>query len=131
MKCSNSLVGDVVANDAPELRRQRQHGAKHFADGGNVILGDPAAQLHEFRSKSGSRIEHLAEAPRLEFRFAVVQFGDDAAQPLLAEGHNNAAADAGLGVGNAIGEGGVEGDGQRHIAELRHDQVNLTTGRGA
>ena len=53
MQCSNSLVGNVVADDAPELRRQRQHGAKHFADGRNVILRDPAAQLHEFRSERG------------------------------------------------------------------------------
>ncbi len=48
MQCSNSLVGDVVADDAPELRGERQHGAEDLADGRDVVLRDPAAQLHQF-----------------------------------------------------------------------------------
>ena len=53
MQRSNSLLGDVIAEHAAELRRQREHGAKYFADGRNVILRDPAPQLHEFGSECG------------------------------------------------------------------------------
>ena len=60
-----------------------------------------------------------------ELRLAIVQLGDDAAEALLAKGHDDAAADAGLGriLGNAISECGVEGNGDGHIAELRHCQL--------
>src|SRR5208337_673707 len=67
-------------------------------------------------------IEHLAQAAGLEFRLAVVQLGDDAAQPLLAKWDDDAAADAGLGrvLGKAVGEGGVERDRHGYIAEEWH-----------
>ena len=122
MQCSNSFVGNVVSDDAPELRGQRQHGAKDFADGRDVVLRDPAAQLHQFGRERGSGIEHLAQATGLELGFAIVQLGDDAAEPLLAEGHDDAAADAGFRrvLGKAIGEDGVERNRHGHIAELRH-----------
>ncbi len=125
MQCSNSLVGNVVADDPPELSGQGQHGAENFADGRDVVLRDPAAQLHEFGCQRGGGVEYLAQAAGLEFGLAIVQLGDDAAQPLLAEGHDDAAADAGLGrvLGKAIGEGGVERDGHGHIAELRHGRL--------
>ncbi len=125
MQCSNSFVGDVVADDAPELRGEWQHGAEHFADGRDVVLRDPAAQLHEFGRERGRGVEYLAQATGLELGLAIVQLGDDAAQPLLAKGHDDAAADAGLGriLGKAVGEGGVERDGHGHIAELRHGRL--------
>ena len=96
MQCSNSFVCDVVADDAPKLRRQRQHGAKYFADRRDVVLRDPAAQLHQLRGQCGRRVEYLAQAPGLELRLAIMQLGDNAAQPLLAEGHDDATANAGL-----------------------------------
>ena len=125
MKCSNSFVGNVVADDAAKLGRERQHGAKDFADGCDVILRDPAAQLHQVGRERGSGIEHLAEPAGFKLGFAIVQLGDDAAQPLLAEGHDDAAADARFRrvLGQAIGEDGVERNGHGHIAELRHGEL--------
>ena len=97
MQRVDALVGDAVADDLAKLRRQRQHGAEHFADGRNVILRDPATELHQFGGERGSGIEHLAQPLGSELRLAVVQFGDDAGEALLAERHDDAAAHDRLG----------------------------------
>ena len=71
----------------------------------------------------------MAHTPRLEFRLPIVEFSDDAAQALLAEGHDDAPTNAGFGVGDAIGEGGIERDWQGHIAELRHETLAASAAR--
>ena len=68
MQRSNSFVGDVIADDAPELCGKRQHGAENLADGSDVVLRDPAAQLHEFGRERGGGVEYLAQTAGLELR---------------------------------------------------------------
>ena len=40
-------VGNFIGDGALELRRQRQHGAKHFSKGGKVVVGNPFAETEQ------------------------------------------------------------------------------------
>ena len=55
----------------------------------------------------------------VKVRLAIVQFGDDAGQALLAKGNDDAAANHGLRrvLRDAVSESDVERDGHGHIAE--------------
>src|SRR6185369_4768010 len=93
MKRRDSFVGDSISSDASELCGERQHGAQHLAQWRDVILRDPAPQLHEVGRECRRYIEDLAYSPSLEIRFAIVQLCDDSAHALLAERHDDTAAD--------------------------------------
>src|SRR5271157_2332523 len=60
MACSTARDAPV-ADGPPKLRGQGQHGAENFADGRNVVLSDPAAQLHELGRQRGRGVEYLAQ----------------------------------------------------------------------
>ena len=70
------------------------------------------------------RIEHADEIFYcLHCRGAIVYFGDDAGQALLAEGDQDAPSRHGQhALRDAIGEDGIERDGQGYIAIFRGDK---------
>ena len=56
-----------------------------------------------------------------DLRRAIMQFDDDARHALLPEGHQYAPAHHRLHTGrNGVGEGHVEGHGERDVAKERH-----------
>ncbi len=115
-----SLLGDPVQDRAFELSAQRQHAAEDFAQGGEVVIGDPLAQGHELLVEHGRGVEYANHVFGENRGFAIVQADDDAGHASLAEGHEHAPADGGLHAGgHAVGEHRVEGHGQGDVAELQ------------
>lgn len=44
-----------------EFREGRQHGAKDFPNGGEIVAGDPVGEFDEFGSESGQKIEQFSD----------------------------------------------------------------------
>ena len=112
---------ESIADRALELGVQRQHGAEDFANRGEIVVGDPVAELQQLRVKHRSGIERGENVFRGDGRLAVVQFNDNARHALLAKRNQHAAADYGRGFRrDAVGEDHVQRDGHGNVAEFRH-----------
>ena len=117
---------DAIGDDAFKLGAERQHGAEDFAERRQVVVGNPVAQAQELLVQHRRRVEDAGEILGLYVLIpgsglAVVQFGDDARQALLAKGDHDTSAHHRLHpFRDAIGEDRVERYGQGYVAELRH-----------
>ena len=113
--------GDAIANRSFELRGQRQHGAKHFAERRQIVVRNPFAQPKELLIEHRRSIKHTENVFGLHFRRTIMKDGDDSRHALLAEWNQDAPADHGLHpVGDAIGERKVERHREGDVAEFRH-----------
>ena len=116
-----TMLGQAIADRTLELGVQREHGAKHFADRGEVVIGDPAAELEQLLVEHGRWVENGEDAFCGDGGLAVVQIDDDARHALLAKRDQHAAADDGRGVrGDTVGEDHVERHGHGDVAEFGH-----------
>jgi hypothetical protein len=118
-----SLLGDPIRHFAPELSVQRQHGAKNFADWGQIIFADPFPQAQKFVAKRWRvyLIESCKNLLRSDRRGTVVQFGNDAHESLAPEGHNDALPEhRTYSLWQLIGKDHIKGQGDGHITKLTH-----------
>ncbi len=106
-----------------DLRRKRQHSANNFADGSEIILGNPLPQLQKRGVEHWLRIEHLEYCFRLHGGRAVVDSRHYAREPLLSERHQHSSANDGNAVSQTVGKHHVQRDRQSDIAKLRHEDV--------
>ena len=115
-------VGDAVGEVAADFGGERHHGAEDFAEGCDVVLGDPGGKLHEFGREQGSVVENLLDG--FDFYaiggWVVVHADDDAEQALATEGDEDASAECGHSSVNRVSEDAVERDGQGDVAVGRH-----------
>lgn len=121
MQCYLALLGDAVSNDALELRGEGEHGAEDFADGREIVVGDPAAKSQQLIIEDWRWIDDAEDILRRDGRLAVVKIDYDAHHALLAEGDENAPADYRRHfTGDAVGEYHVQRHGKRDVAEFGH-----------
>ena len=86
-----------------------------------IVVGNPFPQPHKLLIEHGRGVEDAEDILRLHLGRAIMQRGDHAGHALLAKRNQDAPADHRLHpVWNVIGEGGVEWDGERDVAEVRH-----------
>ena len=117
-----SRICDAIADRALELRAQRQHGAKHFAQRSQIVVRNPRAQLHELLIQHWRGVQHAEDIFRLNFGRAIMQHSDDARHALLAKGHEHAAAHHRLHpVRDAVGKGHIERHGEGDVTKFRHE----------
>ena len=86
-------LGDAIANRPFELRGQRQHGAKHFAEWREIVVGNPFPQSHKLFIEHGRGVETLSTFFALHLGRAVMQRSDHARHALLAKRNQHASAD--------------------------------------
>ena len=67
------LFGDAIADCPLEFSGQRQHGAKNFADRGEVVVRDPLAKTNQLLIEHGCGVEHADEVFRGHIWLAVMQ----------------------------------------------------------
>ena len=116
-----TFFGEAVADGAFELGVQWEHGAEHIPERGEIVVGDPAAEMQQLIVENWNGIQDGQNIFRDDRRFAVVCFDDDARHALLAKWDQHAAADNGRGVGgDTVGEDHVERDGDGDVAEFGH-----------
>ena len=116
-----AFFGDAVSDGAFELGIERQHGAEYFAERGEIVVRDPAAEAQQLIVEHRRGVEHAEDGFSRDRGLAIVQFNDDAGHALLAKGHEHASADHGSGIGgDTVGENHVERHGQGNVAELGH-----------
>ena len=122
-----SGFGDAVDDLLLHLGGERQHAAENFANGRDVILRDPLAELEQPGVEDGLRVErgdHSLDLDLLIYvvglRSVVVQLDDDANHALSTKGDEDASADDGFGFADPIGERRIERDGDGDVAEVRH-----------
>jgi hypothetical protein len=116
-----ALFGNAVCDDALEFCAQRKHGAEHFPQRREIVIGDPAAKAKQEIVKHRGKIENVGDILRGDVRLAIVQFRDNARHALLAEGDEHASANDGKEVpGNTVGEDHVQRDRQGYVAEFGH-----------
>ncbi len=116
-----ALLGDAVSDDALELRAERKHGAEHFSDGGEVVVGNPTSQTQELIIEDRSSVENAQNILSSDRRLAVVKVNDDASEALLAERNEDASADDWRSFcGDTVSEDHVERHGQGYVAKFGH-----------
>ena len=76
----------------PDLRRQRQHPAQHFAERRAVVTGDPLAQREQFGVQHRLGVDQPQRLARLDLRRIVVAAQNHAGQLARPERHHEAAA---------------------------------------
>ena len=110
--------------DALEFGTEWKHGAEDFADRGEIVVGDPAAQAQELLVENGRGSSTLRRCLGDDRRLAVVKFDDDAGHALLAKWDQDASADYGRGArGDTVGEDHVERYREGDVAEFGHQVV--------
>ena len=104
--------------------------------GGAIVGGDPLGEFGQGRREGGFFVEEFEGGAGVDFGDVVVGAEDDAGEFAVAEGDNDAAAGLGAvleGIGERVGEGAVEGDGETDVDEEKRDVVghagNLRRGR--
>ena len=85
-------VGQRPHLPAPNLRRQRQHAAQHFAQWRAVVARDPAPQRQQFRIQHRLGIDQPERLARGHGRRLVMAAEDHARQPARSERRHDAAA---------------------------------------
>ena len=73
-----AIFEDAVSDAALELGKQRQHRAEDFAEGSEIVVGDPPAEAQQLLVEYGGGIDHAEDGFGFERGFAVVHFDDDA-----------------------------------------------------
>src|ERR1700722_16513587 len=103
-----------------DFGRRWEHGTEDFADGGEVVVGDPLAEFDEFGGESGSVVDGFGDVADLGGLWCGGgEFDYDADQGFFAEGDEDAGAgvdDFAEMVGDGVGEEGAEGDGEGGVA---------------
>lgn len=121
MKREVAFIGDAISDEALEFGAKGKHRAEDFAEGRQIVVGDPAAEAEEESVQNRGWIEDVDYIFRGDIRFAVVEFDDDARQALLAEGDEDASADDWHeGLGDTVGEDHVQRHRQGYVAEFGH-----------
>lgn len=130
------LAGDVAAaiGEAPDagvadLAGERSHGAEDFAEGGAVVIGNPAAEGQELLLEHGFGVEEAENLLGGDVGGRVVGVDDDAGEFARSEGDDDSAA--GLDAvaqrfGQTVGEGAVQRDGQAHVNVFKIDGHRVT-----
>src|SRR5580704_5206184 len=90
-----ACFGDAISDGALELGVEWKHCAKDFAEGGEVIAGDPAAQAQQVSVKHRGRVKDTENVFSRDCGSAIVQLHDDACHALLAKRHQYASSDYG------------------------------------
>jgi hypothetical protein len=105
-----------------EFGERGEHSAIDFANGRDVIGGDPSAEFEKFGIESRNDVERFLNFTKLGAGGRLVdEFSDDTDGGLLAERDKNAAADlnfAGETGGDFVGERVAERDCHTHVAEF-------------
>ena len=116
-----TLLGDAVSDDAFELGSEWEHGAEDFADGREIVVGDPAAEAEQAIIENGRWIDDAEDILGGDARLAIVKIDYDAHAALLPEGNENATTDDRCHFrGDAVGECHVQRHGKSDVAEVRH-----------
>ena len=118
-------VGERVFAVVAHFDFRRQHGAKRFADGREVVAADPVAEFDEFRRQRRNGIEHFGDFFDARFHRARHRggcerfFESQADHRAIAKGHQHAAADERFAVerrGQRVGERGAQRNGKSDFA---------------
>ncbi len=134
-ECAAGLgENDFAARD--EFGDGRQHAAKYFADGSEIVGSDPRTKFDEFRGQGGKNVEGFGDfADASAFGSAIGPFEDDADHGLAAEGDENAAANFQLRpkvLRHFVGKRSAQRNGQRDVAkELGHFECSVAALGGA
>jgi hypothetical protein len=116
-----SPFGDSISDDAFELSGERKHRAQDFADGGKIVVGNPATEAQQAIVKDGSGVDHVENILGGDLWFAIVEVDDDAHHPLLAKGDKDASSDyRRCAVRDTIGERHIERHRDGDVAEFGH-----------
>jgi len=109
-----------------EFRQRRKHGAEDFADGSEVVAGDPLGEFDELGGEGRGRLHDFGDLADLgALGCALGPLHHDADQRFLAEGDKDAAAGVDSlaeRLRDGVGEGRAEGHGQGHVAKGRTHQ---------
>src|SRR6266850_4468830 len=92
------FFSDAVADGAFELRAQREHGSEDFADGSQIVVGDPATEAQQLLIEHRRRIQHAENGLSLDRRLAIMYVDDDARHALLPKRYQHTPADDWRGV---------------------------------
>ena len=114
-------LSDPVHLGLFDFRSQWKHGAENLADGSEIVLRDPLAQLHEVGVHHRLGVEHLKDILDLHFRLAVMESSHDAGQTVIAKRNQHPPANHRLLAADPVGKHHVQRDGQSDIAKLRHE----------
>ena len=118
-RCVATGGGDGDQALRADFRWGREHRAEDFADGCEVVVGDPLAEFDEFGSKGGGMVDGFGDVAD----FCVLGGGggeidDYADEGFFAEGDLDAGArtdDFAEVVGDGVGEERAEGDGEGDV----------------
>ena len=112
MEHETTFVGNPVIDRPLEFRSQGQHGAEHFSQGREVVIGDPSAKPQQVIVKNRRSVERADNVFCLNAGRAVVQLDDNSRHSALPKRHQHTSTHHGLcPVRNAIGEGHIQGNG--------------------
>src|SRR5229473_8656290 len=94
-----SFFSNAIADGALELSAQREHGSEDIADGGEIIIGDPATEAQQLLIEHWRKIQHAEEGLGLNRRLAIMYLDDNARHALLTKRHQHTPANDWRGVG--------------------------------
>jgi hypothetical protein len=85
--------------------------------------------LHQRAIKDGLLVEHVDDGFDFEFLFPIMQFRNDANQPLLAKWNQRSAPDHGRVLANAVSENGLKRDGKTYVGKGGHQLSVFSIGQ--
>ena len=114
-------VGDAIGDRPLELRRQRQHGAEHFAHRSEIIVGNPLPKFQQLFVEDRREIERFDNFLGFDPWRTIMQLDDDTREALLPERHQHPPAHDRLHAGrDGVGERHVQRHGESDVAEEGH-----------
>src|SRR5262249_34629317 len=118
-----SRLSDGICPGPFHLRREWQHGAQYLADGSEIVVRDPFAQLEQVLIEHRRGIKYRMDTLGFDRRRGIVQRRNNPGQALSTEGYQDASANNRSHTVNTVGEYHVQGHRQCYITEFRHDPV--------
>ena len=116
-----SSVGDAIRNRPLKLSRQRQHGTKHLANRGKIVIGNPLAELQKLFIENGREIKRFQNFLGFYIRRPIMQLHDNSRQSLLPERHQHTPTHNRLHPRrDGVGERHVQRHRERDVAEKGH-----------
>src|SRR6266436_9753748 len=97
-----SSLSDAIYLGFLDLRRQRQHRANNFADGSEIVLGDPLPEFQKRRIENRVSIQDLKHSLRLHGGRAIMDRRHYAREPLLSEWNQHPSANDGNTVSQTV-----------------------------
>jgi hypothetical protein len=113
-----------------------EHAAEDFADGCEIVAGDPAREDDQVRRERGNIVEKLSDIANFYLGVyalgqGIREFDHHADEGFIAEGHEDAGSrlhGIAQSIRNGVGEQGTQRNGQRHVTIAGNHASGLTGG---